>query len=96
MKMRDLMLVAGVMATAAMGAETEIIPCLQPRLADEQPYCCLKQTDTEYVLLRADKVLKRFTYSFGANMVDAQPVHERSLKTALDTLMALRQSGSCR
>ncbi len=26
-------------------ADLEIIPCVTPRMADEKPVCCLKQTD---------------------------------------------------
>jgi len=75
--------------------ETEIVPCVVRRMADEKPVCCLKRNDKEFVLYTGAAEVKRYTHALGANMIDALPVHDNALKTALETLLLLRQTGVC-
>ncbi len=65
-------------------------------MADETPVCCLKRNDREFTLFVGHKELKRYTHSLGANMIDALPMHDSALKTALETLVLLRQTGVCK
>lgn len=83
-----------------MAKEIDIVPaggpCPVNQLEAAQPTCCLKRTDTDFVLYQGDQELKRFPHRLGSNLVDRVYSPDASLLTALQTLDAMRQSGACR
>jgi hypothetical protein len=80
----------------ALGQEIEIIPCQTSEISGELPICCVKRTDTQFILYKGTEELKRFTYSNGPFIITIDPAHDRTLKIALETLLALREAGACR
>jgi hypothetical protein len=85
-----------MLAPFAAALETEIVPCRPTVFASELPTCCLKRTDTDLVLYKGSEELQRFRLINGPHIVTIDPMHDETLKHALQTLMLLRQSGACR
>ena len=72
------------------------------------PTCCLKRTDTDFVLYQGDEEVKRFPDQQGdqevkhtlhaqaGNAAGSPSGSDTALLSALQTLSAMRQAGACK
>jgi hypothetical protein len=93
---RVYILLAMAISVPAFTLDLEIVPCKTTQFANETPTCCLKKTETEFVIYQGEQVLKTLPFTDGVNIVTVNPRYDGVLKLALDTLISLRQAGACR